>query len=272
MPKINPDLLAKLAKKMKVGPKRVYAIIQKRAHDCNVESHVASLLIARDADVNYARFATPEDRSEMRYAGSHGVAPIPPTPQPAAPSPRKTAPAPVRPVKTTKNNSVFVVHGRDEKLRNSMFDLLLRFGLNPLEWNQAIHQAGGGANPNIGRTINTMMKRAQAIIVMFSPDEQAKLKAKFCGRGEKTTLGKLADQARPNVLFEAGVALGAHPKKTLLVQIGKMRQISDIDGMHLLRLDGGSASRNDFAQRLRSMGFKVNTTGVDWLKVGDFKR
>jgi predicted nucleotide-binding protein len=271
MAKINPALLAKIAKKLNVGDKRVYAIIQKRAHDSNVESHVASLLVARDADVNYARFAMPEDRAEMRNAGSH--APVhAQAPQGVAPSPRKAGPAPMRPVKTTKNNSVFVVHGRDEKLRNSMFDLLLRFGLNPLEWNQAIHQAGGGANPNIGRTINTMMKRAQAIIVMFSPDEQAKLKAKFCGRGEKTTLGKLADQARPNVLFEAGLALGAHPKKTLLVQIGKMRQISDIDGMHLLRLDGGPASRNDFAQRLRSMGFKVNTTGVDWMKVGDFKR
>lgn len=271
MAKINPALLLKLMKKMKVGQTRVYRVIQQRALDSHVDSHVASLLVARDNGVNYQPYATAEDRAEMRTATA--IAPVHASaPQPAPPQATRKVPAtPARPVKTTKNNSVFVVHGRDEKLRASMFDLLLRFGLNPLEWNQAVH-AASGANPNIGQTIHNIMKRAQAVIVMFSPDEQAKLKAKFCKPGEKTTLGKLADQARPNVLFEAGLALGAHPKKTLLVQIGKMRQISDIDGMHILRLDGSPASRNDLAQRLRKLGFKVNTTGVDWTSVGNFER
>jgi predicted nucleotide-binding protein len=269
MAKINPALLAKLIKKMKVGQARVYRVIQQRALDSHVDSHVASLFIARDNGVNYQPYATPEDRVEMRHATTQVH--VPPSPPATAPAARKAALPPVRQVKTTKNNSVFVVHGRDEKLRASMFDLLLRFGLNPLEWNQAVH-AASGANPNIGQTINNIMKRAQAVIVMFSPDEQAKLKGKFCKPGEKGTLGKLADQARPNVLFEAGLALGAHPKKTLLVQIGKMRQISDIDGMHILRLDGTAASRSDFALRLRKLGFKVNTTGVDWTSVGNFER
>jgi predicted nucleotide-binding protein len=33
----------------------------------------------------------------------------------------------------TKGNSVFVVHGRDEVLRKSMFDFLRALGLNPME-------------------------------------------------------------------------------------------------------------------------------------------
>jgi predicted nucleotide-binding protein len=135
----------------------------------------------------------------------------------------KAASAP-KPIKQTRNNSVFVVHGRDTKLNEDIFNFLRTLGLNPMEWSHAIAQAKG-ANPNIGQTINSAMKRVQAVVVMFSPDEDAKLKSKFCAQNEKATLGKAASQARPNVLFEAGLALGAHPDKTLLIQVGEMREI-----------------------------------------------
>lgn len=51
--------------------------------------------------------------------------------------------------------------------------------------------------------------RPQAIVVLFTPDELAQLKAEFCNRGEKRTEGALSNQARPNVIFEAGWAVGA---------------------------------------------------------------
>jgi hypothetical protein len=153
-----------------------------------------------------------------------------------------------------------------------MFDLLRAFGLNPIEWSEAIAKAKG-ANPNIGQTIDNAMKQAQGVLVMFSPDEQARLKKRFCKPSELRTLGQLADQARPNVIFEAGLALGAHPNKTLLVQVGEMRELSDIGGKHILRLSGDTASRNELANRLRrKLKFKVNTSNQDWTKAGDFNR
>lgn len=33
---------------------------------------------------------------------------------------------------------VFVVHGRNEQFRKSMFEFLLSIGLRPIEWSQAI--------------------------------------------------------------------------------------------------------------------------------------
>jgi hypothetical protein len=33
---------------------------------------------------------------------------------------------------------VFVVHGRDEKLRSDMFGFLRALGLNPIEWREAV--------------------------------------------------------------------------------------------------------------------------------------
>jgi hypothetical protein len=52
MAKIDSALLAKLIKKMKVSRTRVYQVIQQRALDSHVDSHVASLLVARDNGVN----------------------------------------------------------------------------------------------------------------------------------------------------------------------------------------------------------------------------
>ncbi len=45
--------------------------------------------------------------------------------------------------------TVFVVHGRNEALRMSMFDFLRAIGLQPLEWSQSII-ATGEATPYVG--------------------------------------------------------------------------------------------------------------------------
>jgi predicted nucleotide-binding protein len=170
-----------------------------------------------------------------------------------------------------KDNSVFVVHGRDEDLRKSMFDFLRALGLNPMELEHAVSTAKG-ANPYIGNILETAMAKVQAVVILFSPDELAQLKEKFCRRGEKNTEGKLKGQPRPNVLFEAGLALGAHSDKTLLVQVGKLRGFSDIAGKHLVRLTNEWAKRNEVANRLEKLGSRVNRKGSDWTRTGDFTR
>ncbi|WP_244558173.1 hypothetical protein [Tardiphaga sp. OK246] len=74
------------------------------------------------------------------------------------------------------------------------------------------------------------------------------------------------------MLFEAGLAL-AHPEKTLIVQVGEVRKLSDIDGMHIVRLSSDSKSRKELAQRLKKkLKFKVGTTGTSWLTEGNFDR
>jgi hypothetical protein len=118
------------------------------------------------------------------------------------------------------------------------------------------------------------MNKVQGVLVVFSPDEEARLKSKFCSlRDKRKGLGTLDGQARPNVIFEAGLALGAHSNKTLLVQVGEVRDISDIAGKHLVHLSNTPASRKELAQRLKTkLKFKVNTTGDQWLTIGDFDR
>jgi predicted nucleotide-binding protein len=279
MAKFNPELLGKIVEKLGVGVKRVYAIVQKRSLDDHVDSHVASLLVAKDAGVNYNRYATAEDRAEMRGLSSSSPRleryssyvyknddVLARTHQPTEKLMKKT--------KATKDNSIFVVHGRDSKLTEDVYLFLRAIGLNPIEWNEAIKGARGGANPIVGDVINQAMKKAQGIMVLLSPDEDAKLKGKFAGqRDRKQNLHRMDSQPRPNVIFEAGLALGAHSDKTILVQVGDIRDISDIAGKHMVHLTDKPASRKALAMRLRTkLKFKVNTDGDQWLEVGKFSR
>ena len=78
-------------------------------------------------------------------------------------------------------------------------------------------------------------------------------------------------QARPNVLFEAGMAMGRDDKRIVLVEVGKLRPFSDVGGRHAVRLNSSTERRQEFAQRLESAGCLVNLTGTTWHKVGDFQ-
>ena len=70
-----------------------------------------------------------------------------------------------------------------------------------------------------------------------------------------------------------GLALGAHPEKTLIVQVGRVRSFSDIAGKHLVRLTNDTARRNELVNRLEKIfGNTVNRKGSDWMTAGDFDR
>jgi predicted nucleotide-binding protein len=263
---IPQTLKSAIQKKLgNVSDRHVNRLIANVAADQLVSRRAASMLLARKLGVNFNRYATPEDRAEMR---GHTATPTA-MEDITAPALQVSAQPNAKPkVKPTKNNTLFVVHGRDAPLNESMFAILRAMNLNPLEWSQAIAQAKG-ANPDVGHVIDTAMKKVQGVVVMFSPDEEARLKRKFRGHKDPSAL---EGQARLNVIFEAGLALGAHPKKTLLVQVGDTRPISDIAGKHMLKLSNSPTSRKELAQRLKKLGFKVNLDGTSWLTEGNFNR
>lgn len=268
MPRINPGLLDRLESKLGITRKRVYARIQEVANRTMLDRHLAALVLASEQGINIQRFSTPEERSEIRRASNGAEAPRPlVAAEPSAA--RRQQPKRAKPTRQPKDNSVFVVHGRNEALRKSMFEFLRALGLKPMEWGKAVLTAKG-ANPYIGDVLDSAMARVQAVVVLLSPDDEAKLKDRFCSGDERSTEGKLQGQPRPNVIFEAGLALGRHPEKTLLVQVGKIRGFTDIAGKHVVRLTNDFERRNDVANRLRKIGCKVDTQGSDWTQTGDF--
>ena len=170
---------------------------------------------------------------------------------------------------TPKKFRVFVVHGRDEKVRRALFDFLRTIGLKPIEWNVAVTLTGK-TSPYVGEILDTAMQYAQAIIVLFTGDDQARLKDEFLWVKDPVYEREATPQSRPNVIFEAGVALGKYPERTILVQVGNLRPFSDIAGRHFIRLRNSSKSRQELAQRLQLAGCKVDLSGTDWHDAGSF--
>lgn len=164
--------------------------------------------------------------------------------------------------------SVFVVHGRNEDLRRSMFEFLRSINLAPMEWTTAVQLTGEGS-PYIGQILDAAFSHATAVVVLMTPDEVAYLQPRYSA-GDADPEMEPAAQARPNVLFEAGMALGRDPRRTVLVEVGKVRPFSDVAGRHAIRLTNAVASRQALAQRLSDAGCEVDLTGTDWHSAGDF--
>jgi hypothetical protein len=72
------------------------------------------------------------------------------------------------------------------------------------------------------------------------------------------------------VLFEAGMAFGRHPERTIIVEIGNLRPFSDVAGRHTLHFRGTAENRTDFRERLKTAKCAVKDAGTDWLKAGNF--
>lgn len=160
---------------------------------------------------------------------------------------------------------VFVVHGRNEAARQRMFDFLRALHLEPIEWSQALSLTGEGT-PHNDHTVQAALTGAAAIVVLLSGDDLAQMHPQFLKPQDKDFERNLTPQARPNVLFKAGMAFGREPRKVIFAELGDVRPFSDIDGRNFVRLDDSPAHCKDLAERLKTVGCQVDMTGTDWLK------
>lgn len=164
---------------------------------------------------------------------------------------------------------VMVVHGRNGAARDAMFAFLRSLDLRPLEWSELVAGAASGA-PYIGTVLDDAFSQAQAAVVLMTPDDLAYLHPDFVKSPDYENEAQPRGQARPNVFFEAGMAFGRFPDRTILAELGHLRPASDLAGRHAVRLDQSAECRKDLAERLAAAGCLTNTDGVDWLSAGDF--
>ena len=163
---------------------------------------------------------------------------------------------------------VFVVHGWNQAAADSMFTFLRALGLKPIEWDQAVAMTGKGS-PYVGEVLDVAFREGQAFVVLLTPDDVAYLHSDYAS-GDNDPEVEPQGQARPNVLFEAGMALGHNEERTILVELGDVRPFSDVGGRHVLRMDNSPKKRQGLASRLETAGCPVDRTGSQWLEVGDF--
>jgi len=129
----------------------------------------------------------------------------------------------------------------------------------------------GKPNPVISEMLDTAFSKAAAVVVVLSPDDEAKVAPQFVRPHDPPHEKVLNGQPRANVLWEGGMAYAHDASGTVLVQVGNIRPFSDIAGHHILRLTDAPESRTEFVARLKSAKCDVDADGADWLSVGKFE-
>jgi predicted nucleotide-binding protein len=193
-----------------------------------------------------APVASAEPEAEPHPAKSGG-------PEPSAPDP-------------DISRNVFVVHGRDLQAAEAVFELLRTLDLVPLDWEQLV--AGTGqALPFLGDVVHRAPAQARAALVLFTPDDVVNLHPTLHGPEEPFYETRPTGQPRPNVLIELGMVLMAYPERTVLVEAGAIRPISDIAGRNVVKFDGSELAAWKIAERLKVAGCRVDDRGLTRLRM-----
>jgi hypothetical protein len=152
-----------------------------------------------------------------------------------------------------------------------MTALLRAFDLKVIDWREASAHAGGGT-PYTGDIVAAGMELADAVVVLLTPDDIGYVRPAFRMAADGPHELEPTGQPRLNVIFEAGMAVARDRQRVVLVQVGQVRKMSDIDGLNIIQLTNDVDRRRDLAQRLQSAGLAVDMDGEEWRTVGDFNR
>lgn len=165
---------------------------------------------------------------------------------------------------------VFIIHGRNVAARNEMGNFVRALGLVPI--NFADLRASMGGTPHIDEIVEKGMDEAQGVIAVFTPDEFSSLRPEH--RQERDSPEEITRwQARPNVIFEAGMAFGRDRKRVVFVLLGNPTLFTDVAGVHVLRPNNDPrGDRAVLRNTLAGMMCAVDLTSNDWMQAGDFER
>src|SRR5947199_3631830 len=128
MPSINSDLLKRLGTRLGVRPARVYALIDQKVRTAHLPRHIAAIALASERGINISKYATPEDLAMIRGAANHALPAPVMVPAPSRTISRKSARKASLAQAPRRGTTVFVVHGRNHKIRDAMFTFLRSVG------------------------------------------------------------------------------------------------------------------------------------------------
>jgi predicted nucleotide-binding protein len=166
---------------------------------------------------------------------------------------------------------IFIVHGRDIATRDQLIKFLKHIDTWPISWTEA-RKATGKPSPTTLEIVATGLKMAQAVVVLFTPDDRAQLLPRFLQPHDGIDERELTGQARQNVLLEAGMALGMAPERTVLVRYERPRRISDIEGVNWITLSDSYEDRRALVDAMTNAGVLVDERRnlVDYSEAGKY--
>lgn len=128
--------------------------------------------------------------------------------------------------------TVFIVHGRDTEALSLIRKWIDENGLSPMTFDDAKMLVDTPV-PTIIQVVDRGMKEAQAILVLVTPDDITRLSEVHV---KTESDEKERKQARPNVIFEGGMAFGRYRDRTVLVEYEEPSMFSDVLGHYAVRV------------------------------------
>lgn len=146
----------------------------------------------------------------------------------------------------TFSNRIFVVHGRNEEMKQTVSRTIEKLGLEPV----ILHEQA-----NKGNTVIEKFEEYSDVgfaVVLLSGDDKGYLKAQT-SKSSKT-------RARQNVIFEMGFFIGKLGRKQVLLLLETdVERPSDIDGLVYTAYDGTDGRwRLELVRELKICGYDVS--------------
>jgi len=153
--------------------------------------------------------------------------------------------------------TVFIVHGRDTEALSLIRKWITENSLSPITFADAKMLVDTPV-PTVLQVVDRGMKEAQAILVLVTPDDITRLS----GVHVKTEVDEEErKQARPNVIFEAGMAFGRYRDRTVLVEYEEPSMFSDVLGHYAVRVtkvEDGLEGLDDLYKQLKVAGCELD--------------
>ena len=142
------------------------------------------------------------------------------------------------------SRDVFIIHGRDDGLKEAVARFLALLGLNPI----ILHE-----RPNAGRTLVEKFEMHAVTgfaVALFTADDVGYLKSEP---------GRTRERARQNVIFEFGYFIGRLGRRGACALIeGDIELPSDYAGVVYIPLDRAGHWKFELIRELQAAGFDVD--------------
>jgi predicted nucleotide-binding protein len=149
------------------------------------------------------------------------------------------------PMRQPKKDSIFIVHGRDEYLKEMTARFLEKLELGTI----ILHE-----KPDKGRTIIEKFEDhssdATFAVILLTPDD--------VGRLASENDASLSPRARQNVIFEMGYFYGKLGRGKVCALYRGVEQPSDLHGVLYIPVDDSGAWKIHLAKELREAGLKID--------------
>ncbi len=159
----------------------------------------------------------------------------------------ETPAAPASAERAADNRNVFIVHGRDDGMREAVARFIGSIGFTPV----ILHEQA-----NQGRTVIEKLESegggAGFAIVLLSPEDEG------CLKGERPTA-----RARQNVLLELGYFIGTLGRRRVCaLQRGELDVPSDFVGVVYERFDETGGWKQVIGRELQAAGYEIDWNSI----------